>query len=68
VLSAHHVTLPSPQYLKSTSMEVHVLLSALMVSIAKISYAKHAQQSVRRAQMPRLAPLVRQMQPVNSDT
>jgi len=68
VLSAHPATLPSPLYLRSTSMELRVSLSALMVSIATILFAKLAQQSVRPAQMLRLAPLVRQKQPANSGT
>jgi hypothetical protein len=49
-------------------MELRVSLSALMVSIATILFAKLAQQSVRPAQMLRLAPLVRQKQPANSGT
>ena len=68
MLSANPVTRPNPLCLRSTSMELRVLLSALMVSIATISFAKLAQQSVRPAQMRRLAPLVRQKQPANSDT
>lgn len=68
VLFAHPATLPKPLCLRSTSMDLHVSLSALMVSIVTISFAKLAQQSVRPAQMRRLALLVRQKQPANSGT
>ena len=68
MLFAHLVTLPNPLYLRSTSMGQLVSLSALMVSIVTILFAKLAQQSVRPAQMQILAPRVRQKQPANSDT
>ena len=66
MLSAHPVTLQSHQYLRSTSMELHVSLSALMVSTATILSAKLAQQSVRPVLMRRLAPRVRQKQRASS--